>query len=184
MLRKVISYGFVVAAMAGALVFGALVFGAPKKAAPAELNLTDLDGKKVHLKDLRGKIVVVNFWATWCGPCKEEMPVFVELEKKWAAKGVTFIGASLDDKKTQKNIPEFVKKYQIDFPVWTGTSGDDLFKLGMGEAVPDTAFVDTDGVVLLRVQGEIHRAELEERLEWMTGDRSKPSPKPLLHNLP
>jgi hypothetical protein len=110
--------------------------------------------------------------------------MFMEVSKQWAAKGVTFIGASLDDKKTQKNIPEFLKKYQVDFSVWTGTTGDDLEKLGMGEAVPDTAFIDADGVIVLRVQGEIKRAELEERLEWMTGDRSKPSPKAVQRNLP
>jgi thiol-disulfide isomerase/thioredoxin len=160
------------------------LISADKKAAPAELNLTDLDGKKVHLKDYRGKTLVLNFWATWCGPCKDEMPMFVEVSKQWAAKGVTFIGASLDDKKTQKNIAGFLKQYQVDFPVWTGTSGDDLAKLGMGEAVPDTAFIDADGVIQLRVQGEIKRAELEERLEWMTGDRTKPSPKALQRNLP
>jgi thiol-disulfide isomerase/thioredoxin len=160
------------------------LISATKKGAPAELNLTDLDGKKVHLKDYRGKTVVLNFWATWCGPCKDEMPMFVEVSKQWAAKGVTFIGASLDDKKTLKNIPEFLKRYQVEFPVWTGTTGDDLAKLGMGEAVPDTAFIDADGVILLRVQGEIKRPELEERLEWMTGDHSKPSPRALQRNLP
>jgi len=67
------------------LIAGAAFLMAAKKDSAAELNLTDLDGKKVHLKDLRSKIVVVNFWATWCGPCKEEMPMFVDVEKAWAA---------------------------------------------------------------------------------------------------
>jgi thiol-disulfide isomerase/thioredoxin len=157
---------------------------ATKKASPAELNLTDTGGKKVHLKDYRGKIVVLNFWATWCGPCKDEMPMFVEVEKKWAPKGIIFIGASLDDKKTIPAIPAFIKMFQIDYPVWTGATGDDLARLGMGEAVPDTAFLDETGVIFARVQGEIKRAELEERLEWVTGDRSRPVPNSLLHNLP
>jgi thiol-disulfide isomerase/thioredoxin len=158
---------------------GALM-SAPKA---ADLNLKDLEGKTVHLRDYRGKLVVLNFWATWCVPCKEEMPMFVEVEKKWAARGVVFVGASLDDRKTQNAIPDFLQKFQVDFPVWTGANGDDLYKLGMGEAVPATAFLDKDGVIFARVQGEIKREELEERLDWLTGDRSRPAPKPLLRNL-
>jgi thiol-disulfide isomerase/thioredoxin len=136
-LRKLLSISYILL-FAGAVVS----LSAPKKESPAELNLTDLEGKKVHLKDYRAKIVVLNFWATWCGPCKDEMPMLVEIEKEWAPKGVVFIGASLDDKKTVKAIPEFMQKYRIDYPVWTGATGDDLDKLKMGEAVPDTAFID------------------------------------------
>ncbi len=160
-----------------------LVAGAPKKNAPAELNLTDLDGKKVHLKDYRGKIVVLNFWATWCGPCKEEMPMFVATKKEWAARGIVFIGASLDERAGQKVIPEFIKSFQIDFPIWKGATGDDLARLGMGEAVPATAFLDEQGVIFARVEGEIKKEELSERLKWITGDRKDPAPNPLVRNL-
>jgi cytochrome c biogenesis protein CcmG, thiol:disulfide interchange protein DsbE len=156
---------------------------APKKAAPVELELKDLTGNRVHLRDYRGKLVVLNFWATWCIPCRDEAPMFVEEERKWAARGVVFVGASLDDRRTQKNIPDFLRKFQIDFPVWVGAGADNLYKLGMGEAVPATAFLTEEGAIFARVQGEIKREELEERLDWATGDRSRPAPKPLLHNL-
>jgi thiol-disulfide isomerase/thioredoxin len=168
----------------GLLVCSITLLSASKKAAPADLNLIDLDGKRVHLKDYRGKLVVLNFWATWCVPCRDEMPMFVDVENAWASKGVVFIGASLDDKKSVRAIPEFVRKYKIDFPVWTGTTGDDLDRLKMGEAVPDTAFLDEDGVILSRVQGEIKKTELIERLEWLTGDRKGPAPQALVRNLP
>jgi len=83
----------------------------------------------------------------------------------------------------QKVIPEFVKKFQIDFPIWKGATADDLGRLGMGEAVPATAFLDEQGMIFSRVQGEIKKEELTERLLWITGDRKGPTPNPLVRNL-
>lgn len=60
----------------------------PKKEAPVDLTLTALDGRKSHLRDLRGKVVVLNMWATWCLPCRDEIPLLVEAEKVWGPKGV------------------------------------------------------------------------------------------------
>jgi thiol-disulfide isomerase/thioredoxin len=154
-----------------------------KKESPADLTLSGMDGRKVHLRDLRGKAVVLNLWATWCLPCREEMPMMVEAEKVWSRKGVVFVGASLDDGKTKKNIPEFLRQFNIAFPIWTGATPDDLARLHLGEAVPDTAFVDADGIIFARVRGEIRRPELDERLEWVTGDRTRPAPQPLVVHL-
>jgi thiol-disulfide isomerase/thioredoxin len=148
---------------------------------PSNLTLRDLSGKKAQLSQYRGKVVVLNFWATWCGPCREEMPMLVEAEKTWAAKGVAFIAVSLDDNKTKNKIPAFLAQYQVGFPVWTGASTDELDKLRMGKGVPDTAFLDESGVVVARVLGEIRRDELDRRLAWLTGDR-KSTPPPALVN--
>lgn len=160
-----------------------LIAADAKKEGPLDLTLTGLDGKKVSLKDYAGKPVVVNMWATWCLPCKEEMPMMVESEKTWAAKGVVFIGASLDDSKTKKNIPAFLKEYQITFPIWTGATSDHLAKLKLGEAVPDTLFLDADHVPFARVLGEIRKAELDERLTWVTGGKTGPAPEPKVVHL-
>ena len=109
--------------------------------------------------------------------------MMVAAEKVWGPKGIVFIAASLDDSKTKKNIPAFLKQFQITFPVWTGATPDDMDKLHLGDAVPDTVFLDADHIVFSRAQGEIRRTELDERLEWITGDRSRPAPQPLLVHL-
>lgn len=148
---------FVVFAMAVA----ALAAPAPK---PAELDLTDLAGKPVHLRDYRGKTVVVNFWATWCGPCKAEMPMIVAAEKKFRSQGIVFIAASLDDEQDQKGIPAFVEKNHITFPVWKGVRDSDVERLDLGEAIPATLFIGKDGLVYSRVKGELKNDDLEKRL--------------------
>jgi thiol-disulfide isomerase/thioredoxin len=158
----------------------AVMFAAAAEKQPAELHATDLAGKKVQLKDLRGKVVVLNIWATWCGPCKAEMPMLVETEKAWSPKGVAFIGVSIDDKKGQQDIPAFVKKYSIGFPIWMGAGNSEVERLGLGEAVPDTAFLNRDGMIVFRVLGEISKPELLERLNWLSGDHSGTQPKALL----
>jgi thiol-disulfide isomerase/thioredoxin len=151
--------------------------GYAKDPPKADLSLKDLNGKRVHLRDYQGKIVVLNFWATWCGPCREEMPRLVEAEKEYAPRGVVFVGASLDDEKTQKNISGFVRDHGIDFPIWVGAGADDLDKLSMGPAVPATAFVDQDGRIVARVSGEVRMEEIKERLDWLVQGKTGPAPQ-------
>jgi thiol-disulfide isomerase/thioredoxin len=148
-----------------------------------DLGLIDLGGKEVHLKYYRDRIVVLNFWATWCGPCRDEMPMISEVEKEWRDKGVVFIGVSVDEKNTRLHIPAFVDRYKITFPIWTGANGDDVAALGLGNAVPGTAFLNKDGIIVARIQGQMRRDELEERLIWLTGDQKGTPPEPLVRHL-
>ena len=157
----------------------AICADAPK----ADLTLQDSAGKKVRLRDLRGKPLVLNFWATWCGPCKAEMPMLVELEKQYAARGVQFIGASMDDSKTKAQIPSFLAEHHVAFPVWYGASADDLDRLHLGGAVPATAFLDAEGHIVARILGQARLEELKERLDWVTGDRSGSPPEALVKHL-
>ena len=156
------------------------VFAAEK--AP-NLTLRNLSGEKVKLTDYRGKIVVLNFWATWCGPCREEMPMLVEAEKAWAGNGVAFIAISLDGDKTKAEISSFTARYHVGFPVWTGASADELDKFRLGDGVPDTVFIDENGIIIGRVLGEIRRGELDERLAWLTGGRKGEQPKTLVNHM-
>ena len=159
------------------------LYGASKEPAKAELNLKDLNGQKVRLRDYRGKAGVLNFWATWCGPCKAELPMLVEAAKDYESRGVVFVAVSLDDEKTKKLVPAFVNSHQISFPVWLGATGDDLAKLGLGEAVPATAFLDQDGHISSRILGQLRQGDLKERLDWLTGDKTGTPPEALVKHL-
>ncbi len=152
-----------------------LVFGAGQ-APRAQLSLRSIDGQHVRLSDYRGKVVVLNFWATWCVPCAAEIPMLVQAEKYYNPKGVVFIAASVDDRKSKKSVPNFVNKYHVSFPVWMDATTRDLLKLGMGAAVPATAFLDQEGRIVARVEGQMREGDLRERLDWMLGDRIRPAP--------
>ena len=142
----------------------------------------DLQGQKVRLSDYRDQVVLLNFWATWCPPCRAEMPLLVKSYSEYASKGVVVVGASLDDKSTQKKIAGFAKKNQLDFPLWV-VSVDYLTKLNMGQAIPGTAFIDRDGKIVFRILGQLRDGEVEERLNWLLGDRSGPAPEALVSHL-
>ena len=147
-----------------------------------DLSLADLQGQTHPLAEYRGKILVVNFWATWCGPCKHEMPLFGEAAKKYGSDHVQVVAVSLDDKSTQSKIPGFAEKEKMTFPILLGDM-EALKKLGLGEALPATVFIDSDGHVVARVLGEISRGELKERLEWLTSGKNGKAPQELVNNL-
>ena len=146
----------------------------------ANLTLKDLSGNVRNLTEYRGRIVVLNFWATWCAPCVKEMPILVSAYNRYAANGVQVIGASADDPKTQKQIPRFISKLKINFPVWTGATKAHMQMLGLGEALPATAIIDRDGKIVARIQGILDEAELEKRIDWLLGDRQLPAPPALV----
>ena len=148
-----------------------------------DLSLHSTDGQQVRLKDYRGKVVLVNFWATWCVPCNAEMPLLVKEEEDYRSRGVVFIAASVDDAKSRKQVPAFVSRNQVGFPVCVGANYGDLDRLGMGEAIPSTAFLDQQGHIVFRVTGPIRVEELRERLGWLTGSRSGPTPAALVKHL-
>ena len=155
---------------------GALLVFAAGQAPRAQLNLRSIDGQRVRLSDYRGKVVVLNFWATWCAPCAAEIPMLVQAEKYYNSKGVVFIAASVDDGKSKKRVPDFVNRYDVGFPVWLDATTSDLLRLGMGTAVPATAFLDQEGRIVARVQGQMREGDLRERLDWLLGDRIGPAP--------
>jgi thiol-disulfide isomerase/thioredoxin len=150
---------------------------------PATLTLKDVQGTKVKLSGLRGKIVVLNFWATWCGPCNVEMPILVDAAKFYEGRNVVFVGASVDSSDTQGKVAAFAQKLQIGYPIWVGATDIDLKRLQMGDTVPATAFLDGDGVIRARILGQMRPGEIEERVDWLLRDRSGTAPSILVKHL-
>src|SRR6202451_4044343 len=84
-----------------------------------DFELPSLDGKNLKLSDLRGKAVLLNFWATYCGPCKIEMPWFVELQKEYGAQGLQIVGVAMDDA-SKEDIAKFAKDMGVNYPILIG----------------------------------------------------------------
>ena len=148
-----------------------------RRYAPVSLSLHTMDGKKISLNSFHGQIVVVNFWATWCGPCQAEMPLVNQAAQRFKDKGVAFIGASVDDASTRANVLNFVRRYQPDYTICIDSTAHDLQKLGLGVAVPATAILDRRGLIVYRILGQLRPSELDELLERMetsTDDQSDP----------
>jgi len=134
--------------------------------APA-FELKSLDGKTVRLADFRGKAVLLNFWATWCQPCKIEMPWFVELQNKYGAEGLQVVGIAMDDA-SEQDIAKFAKDMGVNYPVLIGKeSVGDAY--GGVQFLPTTFFLDRDGKVVDRVFGLKSRSDIEDDVKEALG---------------
>jgi len=152
-----------------------LAFALPS-AAQILLSAKGLNGEPDSLENHRGKIVVLNFWATWCVPCKDEMKLLTAAHNDYANKGVTVIAASLDESKDRKSVDKFVKKQKMTMPVWLGVTPEQSEKVTGSPGLPVTLFIDRDGKLVSRIVGQIRPDELKERIEWLLSDRSSNAP--------
>lgn len=122
-------------------------------------ELKGVDGKTVKSSDLTGKVVVLDFWATWCGPCRMEIPGFIELQKKYADKGLVVIGVSLDQDGASAVKP-FVEKMGINYSI---VLGDETIVSAFGgiEGIPTTFIIDRAGNIVRKHVGYAPKAEFE-----------------------
>lgn len=118
-----------------------------------ELNLTDLSGSQQSLGSLKRRVVILNFWATYCIPCKAEMPDLAAIQNQYAALGVQVIGASTDDVGDLQKVLQFVKENKINFPIWTGAGTADMLRFGLGSALPGTVLLGKDGRIAKVISG-------------------------------
>jgi peroxiredoxin len=138
--------------------------GNAKVGQPApDFTLKSLDGKEVRLSSLQGKAVLVNFWATWCEPCKIEMPWIVELYDKYKPQGLEVLGVAMDDS-GQDAIAKFAKEMKVDYPVLLGTDdvGDHY---GGVQFLPQTFYIGRDGKITKSVNGIVSQSEIEDAIK-------------------
>ncbi len=131
------------------------------KVAP-DFQLKDVAGNNFRLSELRGKAVVLNFWATWCPPCKEEIPWFVDLQNQYGPQGLQIVGVSMDDAKPEA-IAQFAANMHMNYPVLLGTDKvADLY--GGVEALPTTFYIGRDGKVTKAVFGLAPHREVVDNI--------------------
>ncbi|HXW91904.1 MAG TPA: TlpA disulfide reductase family protein [Terriglobales bacterium] len=138
-----------------------------KGALAPDFALSSLEGNTVHLSDYRGRAVLLNFWATWCGPCKVEMPWFVELQKQYGPAGLQILGVAMDDS-SPGEIAKFAKEMGVNYPVLIGkeTVGD---AYGGVEFLPYSFYIDRNGKVLDIAFGLRGRGEIEDGVKKILG---------------
>ena len=160
------------AAGAGFFAYRAAPFDRPDAEAASELmrlRLPDISGNDQSLAQWRNKVLVVNFWATWCEPCREEVPALVRVQAKYAANGVQVVGISVD---SVDKVRQFANEYRIEYPLVIGSIAviEVTRRLGNKAAgLPYTVVVDRSGRVVKTHLGAISEAELERAIRLASG---------------
>lgn len=133
---------------------------------PANVVLTDLSGHEHKLSQWRGHLLLINFWATWCGPCKKEIPILAKAQKQYGARGFQIIGPAVDDPST---VRQEAKLLGIDYPVMVGTPEQMISLMNtLGNqpgGLPFSVLVSADGHIIQRHLGEFGRKELNSLIQ-------------------
>lgn len=126
------------------------------------------DGSNIDLTSLRGKVVLLNFWATWCAPCQAEMPVFAQWQQQYGRDGLQVIGISMDDDAAPAR--RLVSRLKLDYPVAMGDAklGE---RYGGVLGLPMTYLIDKRGVVRAQFQGEAPTGTIEKRLKQLLAEK-------------
>jgi thiol-disulfide isomerase/thioredoxin len=142
----------------------------PAGAKKANLNftVTDMNGAKVNLAAFEGKVIVLDFWATWCPPCKAEIPGFVELQQTYGSKGLQFVGISVDSEDTPAMLKDFATQYKMNYPVLVGGDRDDLQDAyGPMWGIPTTFVIGRDGRICRKNSGLVGKAKYETDIKGL-----------------
>lgn len=142
--------------------------GQPRQA--PNFSLPDLSGQKLSLSSYRGKVVLLDFWATWCAPCREEIPRFVEMQDKYRAQGLQILGVSIDD--SPEPVREFYQKFQMNYPVVMGNAKTgELYGGILG--LPVAYLIDREGRITSRHIGATSPAVFEKEIVNMLEQPTK-----------
>lgn len=137
----------------------ALAQGAQLGAPAPALTFKDLDGREVRLADFKGKVVVVDFWATWCGPCKAEIPGYIQLQKKYGPAGLVIIGVSLDEA-GPKRVKRFAEQNGMNYAVVMGDQ-EAIDAFGGFDGIPTTFLISREGKIIHQKTGMWAHADYE-----------------------
>jgi len=144
------------------------------KKAP-EFTLRNLNGGRIDLASFRGKVVLLNFWATWCAPCQVEMPTFAQWQRQYGPQGLQVIGISMDDDPALAR--KLYAKLKLNYPAAMGD--EELGKQYGGVlGLPLTYLIDRKGIVRTRFQGETDLNTIEKQLKALLAEANSPSPYP------
>jgi cytochrome c biogenesis protein CcmG/thiol:disulfide interchange protein DsbE len=132
-----------------------------------EFELADLSGKKVHLSDFKGKVVILDFWATWCGPCRMEIPEFVKLQDKYRDKGLEIVGLSLDSD-GESAVRPFAAKHGINYTMLLAND-DTARQYGGIAGIPTTFVLDRQGKVANKFVGVTPPESFEQAIQPLLG---------------
>jgi thiol-disulfide isomerase/thioredoxin len=138
-----------------------------------------LDGQTRKLSTLHGQVVVVNFWATWCGPCQEELPRLSQIAASYSGKPVSFVYISIDSAKDRAKIPNTLARLHVSFNSWVNADTDTLDRFGLGDIVPGTIVLDENGESVARVMGEAREDDVRRPVDWLLGGKQG-NPPPAL----
>lgn len=130
-----------------------------------DLTLKDLSGIDQSLVRLKGRIVILNFWATYCIPCRTEMPDLAAIQNEFAALGVQVIGVSTDEVDARNKVLQFIRETKINFPIWMGGSTEHMVRFGLGTALPGTVVIGRDGRIAKIVSGVVNQAVLRTQID-------------------
>jgi peroxiredoxin len=143
---------------------GACPAGSPM--ANMNFTLKDMHGHDVKLSDFKGKVVLIDFWATWCRPCRYEIPGFVELQDKYRDKGLEILGVSIND--APEELPPFAREFKMNYKVLVGLDRQDLFEaFGPLMGVPTTVVIGRDGRICGREVGLTSKEEFERVIKGL-----------------
>jgi len=133
-----------------------------KSSLAPDFSLESIQGETTRLSDFRGKAVLLNFWATWCGPCKIEMPWFVDLQKQYGSQGLQIVGVAMDDA-SKEDIAKFTKEMGVNYPILIGKEsvGDEY---GGVAALPESFLITRDGRIVYKILGLEGKAEIEDAI--------------------
>jgi peroxiredoxin len=137
------------------------------------LKLKDLSGVEQSLESLKGRIVVVNFWATYCIPCRKEMPDLAAVQNEFAPLGVQVVGVSTDHVADRAKVLQFVRETKVNFPIWIGGSAEHMLRFGLGAALPGTVVIDHQGKIAKIISGVVDQAMLRKEIEGLLSTARK-----------